>query len=100
MAKLEYTFKTDTLFKMLFVQRQDLLKSLVSELLGIQAGSIGQFVITNPEMPPDALGDKFCRLDINMTGNGWIWKYRSAMKGTTPSGCFTIGRGNIQRRLP
>jgi len=32
--------------------------------------SIGQFVITNPEMPPEALGDKFCRLDINMTVDG------------------------------
>ena len=31
---------------------------------------IGQFVIRNPEMPPENLGDKFCRLDINMTVNG------------------------------
>ena len=36
MAKLEYTFKTDTLFKMLFVQHPGLLKQLVSELLGIR----------------------------------------------------------------
>ena len=41
MAKLEYTFKTDTLFKMLFVKHTDLLKQLVSELLGIQLESIG-----------------------------------------------------------
>jgi len=40
-AKLEYTFKTDTLFKMLFVKHTDLLKQLVSELLGIQLESIG-----------------------------------------------------------
>jgi hypothetical protein len=69
-TKLEYTFKTDTLFKILFVQYPDLLKSLVSELLSIRIESIGQFVITNPEMPPEVLGDKFCRLDINMTVDG------------------------------
>jgi len=68
-AKLEYTFKTDTLFKMLFVKHTDLLKQLVSELLGIRLESIGEFLITNPEMPPESMGDKFCRLDINMTVN-------------------------------
>jgi predicted transposase/invertase (TIGR01784 family) len=51
----------------LFVKYPDLLKKFVAELLGIQFGSIGEFVITNPEMPPEVLGDKFCRLDINMT---------------------------------
>ncbi|RKJ06379.1 Rpn family recombination-promoting nuclease/putative transposase [bacterium D16-54] len=70
MRKLEYTFKTDTLFKMLFVQYPELLKKLVADLLGIPFQSIGQFVIRNPEMPPENLGDKFCRLDINMTVNG------------------------------
>ena len=66
MTKLEYTFKTDTLFKMLFVKYPDLLKRLVAELIGIKYDSIEQFIITNPEMPPESLGDKFCRLDINM----------------------------------
>jgi predicted transposase/invertase (TIGR01784 family) len=70
MTKLEYTFKNDTLFKMLFVKYPDLLKRLVATLLGIQYESIEQFVITNPEMPPESLGDKFCRLDINMTVDG------------------------------
>jgi predicted transposase/invertase (TIGR01784 family) len=70
MAKLEYTFKTDTLFKMLFVKYPELLKDLVAELLGITVESIGRFEITNPEMPPESLGDKFCRLDINMTEDG------------------------------
>jgi hypothetical protein len=51
MTKLTYTFKTDTLFKMLFVQYPELLKRLVAELLGIRLESIGQFEITNPEMP-------------------------------------------------
>jgi len=69
-TELEYTFKTDTLFKMLFVKHTDLLKQLISGLLEIRLESIGEFYITNPEMPPESLGDKFCRLDINMTVNG------------------------------
>ena len=70
MPKLKYTFKHDTLFKMVFVQYPDLLKRLVAELLGIQLESIKDFAIRNPEMPPESIGDKFCRLDINMTVDG------------------------------
>ena len=69
MNKLQYTFKTDTLFKMLFVKHEDLLKKLVAALLGIPLESIEGFTVRNPEMPPEALGDKFCRLDINMIVN-------------------------------
>jgi predicted transposase/invertase (TIGR01784 family) len=28
------------------------------------------FRVTNSEMPPEAMGEKFCHLDINMTVNG------------------------------
>jgi predicted transposase/invertase (TIGR01784 family) len=70
MTKLKYTFKTDMLFKMLFVQYPDLLEKLVAELLGIPLESIEEFDVRNPEIPPDMLGDKSCRLDINMTVNG------------------------------
>ncbi len=70
MTKLEYTFTHDTLFKMVFVKYPDLLKRLVAELLGIRFESIKDFTIANPEMPPEAIGDKFCRLDINMTVDG------------------------------
>lgn len=70
MRKLRYTFKTDTLFKMLFVKHQDLLEKLVAALLEISVESIEQFTVRNPEMPPEVLGDKFCRLDINMIVNG------------------------------
>ena len=68
--KLRYTFKTDTLFKMLFVKHQDLLEKLVAALLGIPLESVEQFMVRNEEMPPEILGDKFCRLDINMIVNG------------------------------
>ena len=69
MAKLKYTFKSDVLFKLLFVKYPVLLKRLVSELLEIPFESITKFDITNSEMPPEALGKKFCRLDIAMTVN-------------------------------
>ncbi len=45
MKKLQYTFKTDTLFKMLFVKYPELLKELVAELLGIPLESIETFTI-------------------------------------------------------
>jgi predicted transposase/invertase (TIGR01784 family) len=51
---------------MLFVKCPDLLKRLVAAVLKIAADDISEFVITNPEIPPDELGKKFCRLDINM----------------------------------
>jgi predicted transposase/invertase (TIGR01784 family) len=51
---------------MVFVQYPELLKRLVSELLGIRLESISRFEITNPEMSPESVGEKFCRLDINM----------------------------------
>ena len=63
MSKLQYTFKTDTLFKMLFTKHKDLLKKLVAALLGIRVESIQQFDVRNEEMPPEALGKNFA---------GWI----------------------------
>jgi predicted transposase/invertase (TIGR01784 family) len=72
MTKLEYTFKTDTLFKILFVNNPDLLKHLVSTLLNIQLENIEEFTIINSEIPAEAFGDKFCRLDINMRVDGQL----------------------------
>ncbi|MCL1877479.1 MAG: Rpn family recombination-promoting nuclease/putative transposase [Defluviitaleaceae bacterium] len=65
-TKLEYTFKSDVLFKMLFREHQHLLKRLIAVLLEIPFESISQFYITNTEIPPEEIGKKFCRLDINM----------------------------------
>ena len=72
MTKLQYTFKTDVLFKMLFTKYPDLLKRLVAALLCITYDSIEGFSITNPDITPEELGKKFCRLDINMRVNGQI----------------------------
>jgi len=70
MTKLKYNFKNDMLFKMFFVKYPHLLKRLIAKILGIPLESIEEFIITNPEMPPEVIGDKFCRLDINMIVNG------------------------------
>jgi len=70
MSKLKYTFKTDTLFKLLFTKNQHLLKKLISHILRIPLKDIKSFRIINTEMPPDIIGKKFCHLDINMTVNG------------------------------
>ncbi|MCL2367109.1 MAG: Rpn family recombination-promoting nuclease/putative transposase, partial [Oscillospiraceae bacterium] len=70
MTKLKYTLKTDTLFKLLFTKYPDLLRRLVAELLSLQYEEIKEFNITNPEILPETLGNKFCRLDINMIVNG------------------------------
>jgi predicted transposase/invertase (TIGR01784 family) len=68
--KLEYTFKSDVLFKMLFTKHQSLLKRLVAVLLSIPLESITKFDVLNTEMPPEEIGKKFCRLDINMDVDG------------------------------
>ena len=72
MAKLKYTFKSDTMFKMLFVKYPELLKRLVAELLGIRFESIERFEITNSEITPEVFGGKFCHLDINMKVDGQL----------------------------
>jgi len=70
MTRLKYKMTTDTLFKLLFTKYQDLLKKLVADLLGIEYNSIEQFIIINPDISPEEVGKKFCRLDINMMVNG------------------------------
>jgi len=65
-TELQYTFKSDVLFKMLFIKYQDLLKRLISVLLGIPLESIQNFQAINTEMPPEEIGKKYCRLDIHM----------------------------------
>ena len=39
-------------------------------MLDLSYDDIDEFSIVNPEIPPENLGDKFCRLDINMIVNG------------------------------
>jgi predicted transposase/invertase (TIGR01784 family) len=70
MTELKYTFKNDVLFKMLFVRHPELLRQLVAALLDIPAEDMRDFTVVNPEMPPEHVREKFCRLDINMTVDG------------------------------
>ena len=70
MTELKYKFTYDTLFKLLFVKYPDLLKRLVAAILGITVDSMNEFTITNPDIPPEAIGDKFCKLDISMVVGG------------------------------
>ena len=72
MKTLQYTFKTDTLFKMLFVRHRDLLQKLIAVLMGIPCESITDFHVQNGELSPATFMDKFCRLDINMRVNGQL----------------------------
>ena len=69
-TKLKYTFKSDVLFKMVFVKYPHLLKRLVAVLLAIPLDSITEFQTINTEMPPEEIGKKFCRLDIYMVVDG------------------------------
>ena len=71
MQKLRYKFTNDLLFKSVFVKLPDLLKKLVAAALGISVKSISKFEITNAEIMPNVLGEKYCKLDINMVVNGW-----------------------------
>jgi len=72
MAELEFKLTRDTVFKILFVKHQDLLKDLVSKLLGIGIGAMVEFNVDNPNIEPEAFGQKFCRLDIKMKVNGQV----------------------------
>jgi predicted transposase/invertase (TIGR01784 family) len=72
MTELKHKLTDDVLFKLLFVKYPDtLLKRLVAALLRIRVEAIGEdFRVVNSDMPPNALGEKYCCLDINMTVNG------------------------------
>ena len=101
-TKLEYTFKSDILFTMLFVKHPNLLKRLVAVLLAIPLASIEEFIITNSEMPPEEIGKKFCRLDINMrvNGNQVNLELQVRNEGNYPERTLFTGQGFTQPRYP
>lgn len=70
MSKLEHTLTNDLLFKMFFRDYPGLLKRAVAGMLYIAPDSIERIIITNPEIPPNMMKDKFCRLDIVMKVDG------------------------------
>ena len=102
MRKLRYTFKTDILFKMLFVKHPELLKHLIAALLGIRVEEIREFAIHNPEIPPEILGSKFCRLDIKMIVNAQIADLEVQIRKEPDYGDRMIfyGSTNVAAALP
>ncbi|MDR0571980.1 MAG: Rpn family recombination-promoting nuclease/putative transposase [Rickettsiales bacterium] len=66
MDELKHGLTNDIVFKMFFEKRQDLLKELVAQILSMPIETIREFNVMNPEIPPDLIEDKFCRLDIHM----------------------------------
>jgi hypothetical protein len=85
---LKYTFKSDVLFKMVFIKYPDLLKHLVATLIGIEYQNIKEFEMLNTEMPPEQICNKFCRLDLNLRVNGRridLEIHKSRNKATTRS---------------
>jgi predicted transposase/invertase (TIGR01784 family) len=68
-TQLKYTMTNDVLFKMFFVKNPEYLKRFVAMILKTPIDAITEFQIINGEIPPAEVGDKFCRLDINMTIN-------------------------------
>jgi hypothetical protein len=65
MAELQYKFKSDILFKILFVNNRDLLRSLVASALRIRKEDIKELTIANEAVLPELVAEKFCRLDLN-----------------------------------
>jgi predicted transposase/invertase (TIGR01784 family) len=72
MGKLRFTFTSDVLFKMVFSRDKELLKSFVAAALSIPRDSISELTLTNPEMPPEYQGGKYCQLDLNMILDGQL----------------------------
>ena len=58
--------KIDLVFKKFFIENRDLLREFLADILEIPVNDIEEIVITNPEMPPESIESKFCRLDLNL----------------------------------
>lgn len=59
--------KLDIIFKKLFSENEDLLHDFLASILDIPNDSIRRIQIVNPELSPEAMENKFSRLDLNMT---------------------------------
>jgi predicted transposase/invertase (TIGR01784 family) len=66
MTELTYPLKYDIAFKYTMLKHRELLKSLVASVLSVDERSIEQIVVTNPELTPEHVEGKHCRLDLNL----------------------------------
>ena len=59
-----FGMRYDIVFKKAFVDNNDLLKGFISDMLDIPLEDMGEVTVSNPELIPDGVDDKFSRLDI------------------------------------
>ena len=63
--------KLDIIFKKLFAdpKNEDILKAFISDILDIPLKDIKNIEITNPELVPESIDEKFVRIDVKLTVN-------------------------------
>ena len=63
--------KLDIIFKKLFAdaKNEDILRAFISDILDIPYDSIKTIDITNPELMPESIDEKFSRMDVKLTVN-------------------------------
>ena len=66
MSKELISAKIDVVFKKFFIENKDLLREFLADILEIPVNDIEEIIITNPEMLPENLENKFSRLDLNL----------------------------------
>ena len=72
MEKLVHTLTGDLLFKLFFVRFQGYLKRFIAAALGLNASELRETEVTNPDILPDTLGKKYCRMDLNVKANDMV----------------------------
>ncbi len=71
MRKYVVKAKLDIIFKKLFAdpKNEDILKAFISDILDIPLQDIKKIEITNPELVPETVDEKFVRIDVKLTVN-------------------------------
>ena len=72
MAKLKYKLTNDMLFRLFFVKFPKYLKRFIAAVLELGGEGIHAFEVLNPNIHQDALGKKYCRMDINVMVNNMV----------------------------
>jgi predicted transposase/invertase (TIGR01784 family) len=66
MTRLDFLPSSDLLFKIFFVHNLGFLRDFLAAVLEIPLAEIGEIVIKNPDLTPEIVGGKFCRLDLSV----------------------------------
>lgn len=69
MARDVVSAKPDIIFKKIFTDNKDMLHFFVADMLDVPQESISDIIITNPELPPETLSEKYSRLDLSLEVN-------------------------------